>query len=193
MNIFKLCIVIALAWVAAACQTAPTAQVPMLSFTHLPAISLGVGQKEVVSNYLVPLKEPNVEHRMATSPQKAFSLWVSQRIATRGQAGVAKFTLEDASVIEVPLERTKGVKGLFTKDQSERYEATLKAKVELFDPSGKKLGFASAQVKRTITVGESVSLNEREQIWFELVEALMKDFDKTFEANMRTHLTSWVQ
>jgi len=85
------------------------------------------------------------------------------------------------------------VKGLFTKDQSERYEATLKAKVELFDPSGKKLGFASAQVKRTITVGESVSLNEREQIWFELVEALMKDFDKTFEANMRTHLTSWVQ
>lgn len=193
MNIFKISFVVLVAWLVTACQSVPTANVPQLSFAHLPAISLGVGEKEVVSAYSMPLKEPNVEHRMSTAPEKAFRLWVSQRIATRGQGGVARFTLDDASVIEVPLDRTKGIKGLFTKDQSERYDATLKAHVELFDPSGAKLGFASAQVKHTRTVGESVTLNQREQIWFELVEALMKDFDKTFEANIRAHLGAWSQ
>jgi hypothetical protein len=193
MNILKLCTIIILGGITAACQSSPQVQVPQLSFNHLPAISLGVGQKAVSSTYAMPLKEPNVEHRMATSPEKAFKLWVSQRVATRGQGGVANFILEDASVVEVPLARTKGVKGLFTKDQSERYEATLKAAVELFDPSGKKLGYASAKVKHTRTVGESITLNEREQIWFEMVEALMKDFDRTFEANIRTHLGAWAQ
>ncbi len=175
-----------------ACQTTPTPQLPNLSYSHLPIINIGVAKVEVDSEYAAPFAAPNVEHNLSTTPNSAFIQWVNDRVRARGQGGTAKFIVEEASVIETALDRTKGVKGLFTKDQSERYSGTLKGRVEIFGPSGEKLGFAAATASRSQTVGEDINLNERERIMFELVEALVTDFGATLERNMKTYLTKWV-
>ncbi|MCW9034668.1 MAG: hypothetical protein OQJ97_10660 [Rhodospirillales bacterium] len=176
-----------------ACQTAPPPQMPTLSYSHLPALNLAVSQVEIGSEYKAPMIAPNKEHTLATSPSMAFTQWVNDRVRTQGQGGMAKFVVEEASVIETALNRTKGVKGLFTKDQAERYNGTLKGRVEIYNSSGKKLGYATASATRSQTVGEGINLNERERILFELVEALVADFGTALEKNMRSYLTDWVR
>ena len=83
------------------------------------------------------------------------------------------------------------MRGTFTKQQSERYDARVEAVVEIQD--GSRRGAANAASTRWTTVGEDVSLNERERIKFNLVESLMKDFDAEIEKNIRQHLANWLR
>ena len=45
---------------------------------------------------------------------------------------------------------------------------------------------------RTRTVREDASLHDRKRIWFEMTEALMKDFNAEMEKNIRQHLGGYL-
>ncbi len=182
----------ALFWLAA-CQSVPDSSLPELRYTHLTPLNLNVGAVEVVSDYKAPLKAPNVDHTMPVSPGTAFKTWVNDRVKAVGQNYIARFVIKDASVVEVPLAMTKGLKGVFTTDQSERYDARLDVVVDLIDATGGSLGSATTQVTRSITVPEDSSLNDREKILFETTEALMVDLNKTLESKIRSYLGTYVR
>jgi hypothetical protein len=82
--------------------------------------------------------------------------------------------------------------GAFTKDQSERYDAVLEAKLEIFDDSGLSIGFARAQATRSVTVSEDSSVNQRKQAWFILTEELIRDINAELEKNILTYLSAWL-
>jgi hypothetical protein len=42
-------------------------------------------------------------------------------------------------------------------------------------------------------VREDITINKRERIWFDLTEALARDFDAAMEKNMRQHLGRWIR
>jgi EAL domain-containing protein (putative c-di-GMP-specific phosphodiesterase class I) len=52
---------------------------------------------------------------------------------------------------------------------------------------------STARVTRSRTVLEDTSLAQREQIWFEITEALMKDFDREIEANIRQYMAPYIR
>lgn len=177
----------------AACQSVPQQTLPELRYTHLDPLNLAVASVEVVSDFHAPMKAPNVEHTLPVSPEKAFRTWVGDRVNAVGEQFKARFVIKDASVVEVPLAMTKGLKGMFTTDQSERYDARLDVVVDIVDAAGASLGSATAQVTRSITVPEDASLNKRERILFETTEALMSDLNKTFEEKIRSYLGKYVR
>ena len=166
---------------------------PQISFAHLPPISLDVARVEVVDAYVSPATAPNVEHRFPVSPAATAENWGRDRLKPVGASGVVRVTVRRASVVEVPLERTKGLRGAFTVDQSERYEGVIEMAVEIFGNDGERRGMVEAQSKRTQTVPEDLSLNEREKIWFDMTDALMASMNKQLEEQIRAHLTSWVR
>jgi len=96
-------------------------------------------------------------------------------------------------MVEDPLPVKKGVKGAFTKEQSERYTATIEAIIELQGANAAERGHATARVTRSTTVREDASLHDRERVQFELVEALMVQFDAEMEKNIRAHLANWIR
>ena len=53
--------------------------------------------------------------------------------------------------------------------------------------------FAQADIKRSQTVPEDVSVNIREQALFDLTETIMKDFDPAMAASIRKHLADFVR
>lgn len=176
---------------AASCQTEPPRRLtfPEITFANREPIRLDVASVEIVNEYVPPLSAPNVEHTFPVSIAATAERWGRERILPAGPQGVARITIRDASAREAGLRRTTGVRGMFTTDQSERYDARVEMVVEVRGAAGNRSGFASATAQRSRTVAENLTVNEREQLQFDLVEALMKDLDSELERNIRQHMS----
>ena len=177
----------------AACETPVAVQrLPEITFNHLPKIGLNVADVKVVSEFKPSLQEPNIEHLMSTPPEAVMLRWGGERLQARGVTNSARFTVVDAQVKESPLKVQTGITGAFKVQQSVRYDATVAGMLEIFDDRGFRRTFASARVSRSRTVPEDASINERERVQFELIEALMRDFDTEMEKNIRAHAGAFV-
>jgi len=170
-----------------------TKQFPDLRYTHLPTISLAVSRVEVVEQYQSSTVKPHIETEFPVLPVRAASQWVKDRLSAVGGTDIVRATVTKASVVEVPLKRSSGVRGAFTTDQSERYDATLAVKIEVFDSRGKQRGIVSSEATRSQTVSEDVSLADREQIWFRMTEAMMNDLNGSLEKQVREHFKQWLR
>lgn len=164
-----------------------------ISFAHLQPISLNVARIEVENRYVSPATRPNVEHEFPVSPAAVASNWGRDRLRAVGQSGVTRVVVRRASVVEVPLKRTTGVTGAFTRDQSERYDAIIDMMVELRDADGNVRVTAESTAKRSRSVSENVSLIEREKIWFEMTETMMSDLNTALENQVRIHMKEWIR
>ena len=68
-----------------------------------------------------------------------------------------------------------------------------KAVVLVYDRSGKTVGEARASVQRFQTAAEGLTLNERDDLLFDLITAGMTDFNTEMTKQMRTHIAKWVR
>jgi len=166
--------------------------VPQLSFQHLTAIPLKVSSVKIEQHYKSPMKEPHAEQRFATPPTTAMRGWANARLKAVGGDAVARFIIEDASVVETKLKKTKGLKGVFTYEPTERYDAKMAGRLSVRTSEGLS-GEVEAEVTRSVEVGENATLAERELAWFRMVEAMMADFDMEMEKQINGYLGRWVQ
>ena len=179
--------------VLTACNTPPPSpQFPELIFTHLAPIRLDVGALEIVDRYSNTSQAIDVAQGMPVPPVVAARQWARDRLVPSGKGGVVVFTITDGSVLETPLTLTKGVRGVVTNDQSERYDGRLAAKIEIRDGTGQRTGEVSAEATRSRTVPENLSLNERDKVWFEITESLIVDLDRELERAIAQFLSPFV-
>jgi len=166
---------------------------PEQTFQHLPPISLDVREISIVHLFEPPLKAPHIEHEMPVPPHIAVERWVVDRLRATGTSGRAVVTIRDASVVEARLKRLGGIKGTFTTEQSERYDAKVEVIIEATDDKGLRSANAVATSLRNRTVVEDATLRERHTLWYELTEKLMSDFDQTLESQIRKHLAAFLK
>jgi len=187
-------VLLSMIFTLAGCETPiPRRDFPEMTFTHLPPISLDVARIDVVQLFDPPLKPPHVEHEMPLQPHMAVSRWVSDRLKPTGSGGQAKVTIRDASVIEERLKSVGGIRGAFTTEQSERYVGKIEVEIEAVGGKGLRAASAVARTQRSRTIAEDATLRQRESFWFEMTERMMRDFDRTFEAQIRQHLTAFLK
>ena len=166
---------------------------PELTYRHLPPIKLAVGRIEVEDAYTPPLRAPNVEHEFPLSPAAAARRWSDDRIRAVGEKGSVKVTLREASVVEVALKKTEGLTGAVTADQSERYDGTIVMEIEVRSENGDKEAFVTATARRSRTVPEDITLNDREKVFFEMTEAMMNDLNAELERQIQQHLGRYLR
>ena len=178
----------------AACETPdPTPRFPEITFSHLTPISLGVSDVDYVQDYVPPGKPPNVEHLFPVRPTVVARRWAADRLLPVGSHDIAHVLLVNAADTETPLETTGGIQGAFTTEQAARYDATIEMRVEIVNSLGETVGTASAVAKRSQTVPEGLTLVERDQIWFELTERVMRELDVELTATIKQYLARWVR
>ncbi len=188
-------------WVAAAlvialaaCETpSPEIQYPEITFTHKKPIRLDVVDVEFVQKYVPKQAQPYVEHRFPVQPAAVVERWTKDRLEPVGIARRARVILIDAGVTETVLKKREGIQGFFWTDQSERYDTTVEVRVEIVDDDGVSLGYAHAVARRSRSVPEDISLSEREQVWFEFTEDVMKALDVELERSIRRYLVRFVR
>jgi hypothetical protein len=135
------------------------------------------------------LKSPNLDHEFPTTPQAALQRWTIDRIhAGDDTLNGVRVTILDASAVGVPLKTKDGIKGLFYKEQAFRINAALEALIEVRDSTGRVKSRAQARVIRRRTVPEETSPNALDRIYFNLLEAVMKDFNLRMELEVRKHM-----
>ena len=180
--------------VLAGCETAPRRQgLPEIHFTHMAPISLDVASVEVVQHYAPPFTKPNVDHLFTTSPRDVMERWANDRLRAVGTGGRARFIVLDASVVESKLATTQGLAGIVKKEESERYDGSVEARLEVYDAAGSRMFFASARATQFQTVLEDASPNERRKAWFDLLSAMMKTFDQEMDRAIRSQLPGVVR
>lgn len=175
---------------------APSAQLNEprgLAYIAEQPIRLDLDRVEVVKAYQSPKKLPNVEHQFPVPPTALVQQWVQDRLLPIGHENHAVVTIEDASVIETPLERTTGVSGWFTVDKTEKYDASVKVKIEVFNRMNQQVGFASATATGSQTVTENMTLGQKRKVWIDLMEKVMTQLDNELQANINTHLGNYVR
>ncbi len=179
-----------------ACNTPePRARFAEMTFEHRGDLRLDVGAIEIQTEYRAPLAAPHVEHLFPVAPEAAMRRWARDRLAATGAPGRrARFIVKDARVIEEKLARTEGVRGAFTRDQTERYTITLEAALQIVGARGAAPeAFATARAVRSRSVAESVTVNQRERAWFELLEEAMRDLDVELESRIRGNLAQYLR
>src|SRR6185295_5277981 len=123
----------------------------------------------------------NVEQQFPVRPADAAARWARERLQAVGAEGVAVVKIVNASVVEVPLPRTTGVRGAFTTDQSERYDGVLEVEVDASSRVRGSTAMVKSRAQRSRSVAENVTLNDRDKVWFEMTEALMNDLNASLE------------
>lgn len=164
-----------------------------LNYLAEKPIRLDVSRVEVLKKYKSSSVYPHVENDLPVPPVAMLQQWVQDRLLPIGKSGYAVVTIEDASVVETPLEGTKGITGYFTVDQAEQYDASLSVKIEIFDASGVSKGFAYARAKGSRTVCEDVTLGQRRKMWINMMEKLMNNLDEELNRNVKAYLNEFVQ
>lgn len=178
----------------ASCETSPPPPVfADIRFTGLPPIALDVASIEVRAEFQPQFRPPDVEHLFPVSPERAVETWARDRLRAVGQQGTARFTVLDASVVETELPRTGGVRGEFTTQATERYDASLAGRLEILDARGFPVRTANVKVARTQSVLEGTTPNQRDQIWYDMTRALTTDFNEQMEAQIRGNFGYYVQ
>jgi hypothetical protein len=165
---------------------------PELTWTHLPPITLNVAEIEIMDATQPTSASPHVEDLFPLPPGEAAQRWARDRLRAGGAANRARFVIQRAEVIEVNLRQTPGLSGWFTKDQSERYDADLAVLLEIRSNAGERLGQVSAELRKSRSVPEDASLNERESIWFAITDDLMKLLNAEMERTMPQYLGRWM-
>ena len=196
MNVSRPAVIFALVIVAglAGCETpVPKPVFPDLTYGHLPPIGLAVARIEVVPAYVSPAKKPNVEHLFPVAPAAAAARWLRDRLQAVGGRGLVRATVLQGGVVEVPLEKTTGLKGMFTVNQSERYDAVLEVRIRIFREDGSEAAMVTSRAERSRTVAEDITPYAREKIWFVMTEALLNDLNAQLERQIRTHFTGYLR
>jgi len=175
-----------------ACGTPVIIQkLPNLTFAHPTPINLNVAKIDVAVHYQPPLRAPNVEHLFPTQPAAAIKKWAKDRLRAVGNSGKALLVIVNASAVEKQLPQKKGFEFTFSRQQSQRYDASVEVRLEVSDILSQ--GTTMAQATRFITVSEDITINKRERYWFGLTEALMLDFNAVMEEKIRQHLSRWLR
>ena len=177
---------LALAGLVAGCDSAPPRPTYAdIRFTDEPPIRLAVGGVDIQSEWQPSIQPPHVEHLFPVEPARVLENWARDRIAPAGGSARAVFVIQDASVIEVDLKKKEeGVAAVFTKEPSQRYDATVQATLRIVDDRGSPVRYVTVKATRSETVLEDISPNDRDKTWYEMTRKLMADFDRQMSAEI---------
>ncbi len=191
---FKLIISCIVVFGLSACTTTPEKLTYAdITFSHLTPIKLNVGEIKVVNEFKSTLKSPHVEHELPVKIDQSIMRWSKDRLQPVGGSGAyAILTIKDASAVEAAMEKSKGLKGVFTNDQSELYTFHVAVELQIVDVNGSK-GLATAEAQRSKSVPEDITLNNREKMYFEQTELVMQDYDAEMEKNIRAFLGEFIR
>ena len=187
-----LCLILS-GFVLSGCTTPPPVRnLDRISYSERAPIRLDVREIEIQRAYQPPNAAPNVDHMFPVPPVAGAQLWAADRLKAAGPQRRARFIVQDAPVIEIPLARSSGLTGSFTIDQSERYEARLVAELQILAEDGRIEASVTVEVTHHRTVPENLTLNERVEVWHEMTRSLLDEMDRQLEMTITEALTAYL-
>ncbi len=189
----------ALAWIAAApwgflplaaCSTPPKRQqFPNITYEHLPPFRLDVATIGIIAAD----SDPNIEDvggEFPQAPRAALETWAQDRFQAVGNAGQGTITLLEAKAVNTPLPRSPALSAV---DLSDQYELTFAVKIAVENPQLGRSAEANAKARRTQTIREDMTINQREGVLFSLLDQCLKDLNAEIEKLMPRYFSAFLR
>lgn len=162
----------------ASCGPPPeTPTYPDLRFTGQPPLLLDAGPMSVLSLF----QPTETDRAFPVPPLQAVQNWARDRLRTSGKGGPARFTIRDASAVVKDLPVKGGVSGTFTDQASQDYTVAVDVTLEILDTRNIVVRTVHVTAARSQSVLQSATPNDRDKARYELVKALMTDFDRQMD------------
>lgn len=171
----------------------PSAAYAEITFSHLEPYRFEVAAVEVVVPFVAPLKPPHVEHLSPTPPADLMRRWVADRLQPVGTDGAVRVTISDAHIVMTVLKVNEDLKDRFTTEQVARYDARAEMLIEVLDGRNMVRAHAGAVATRSRTVPEGLNMRQRDQVLYELTEALIADLDRALGPNIERYLVGYLR
>lgn len=177
----------------AACETQlPPDDFAEITFRYAPPIALSARDVTVVPAYRAPVEAPYINHELPVDPVATAARWGRERLNPVGGPAAITVTVVEMSVTETPLETEGGLRGAFTEDQAERYDMRVVMRVDAVDAATGITSQTEVSALRARTVPEGITLADREAVWHEMLEQLMRDMDRRLSDAVRRELAVYV-
>jgi hypothetical protein len=179
--------------ILSACQTTVNQQTfPTMTFQYLSPIKLLVSDIKLISEIKLKVEAPNVAHKIPIAPEEAVIRWAKDRLLIAGNKNIAKMVIMQANAREIKLDLDKNLMGIFKNQQSHRFEAIIEARLEILDENYFRQAFVISRAQKSITVAEATSMSDRREIWYNLIELLMTDFNLVMQKNIKEKLQNFL-
>lgn len=183
---------VATAVISACTMTGNPEQRPLPSLTGQFSQPFMINASNVIiDNRYDPLSNPkDVSTTFPTPPDLALKRYAETRIKPAGGEGVLRFIIEDASVLKETRPSPSEVARWFNMDDKDRYIAEIKLVLLREGVAATVPGAiqSNMRVERTLTIAESTSLAERDNLLQGFVSDLLRDIDKAVVEALRNTL-----
>lgn len=141
-----------------------------------------------------PREYPHVGYRAPFTFEQAARDWATSHFSLNGNSvNTLRVTLRDGDIVEKLLPVSKGLKGLFTKDQAAEYEGKLEIEVAVVDPNGRILAQAEGKAWHSRTIAEGATEADKQAVWAEMIKKTFDDLDVELQPKIRTALAQYVR
>ena len=184
-----LAVVLAAGMLLAGCAYQGTGPAPRGGDPAEPPLVFQLGSVEIVDD--TGAEQPGMADAFATPPDQALRNWAALRLQeTGGRPGLLRFHMTTAQAERRSLDGTPGIKGWFTRDQTERVAITLAGRLEALRNDGSLIASASARAASHRTFDEKTTPAERRAGLDELLAATVAAFDREMQARVREDMDS---
>lgn len=194
MSVFRLCVIISTLFIFSACQNTPsTPRYLPYTIGKSEPVNLNVSEISFIDEYQPPFVPPNVEHTFPIKPYDAIHKLVEDRIHTTPHASaILKVTILDSSVIEKNLKTTPGIRGVFTNDQSEKYQGSIDVLFEIYE-RGFLLPRAkfTVQLSRSGTIDERASYKDRQDFFYDLTKGMIEQLNSQMSVAIERYFVDY--
>jgi len=138
-----------------------------------------------------------VDGTLADPPLEVIRRWSRQRLVAGGKRGRARVVVTEASLVEVSLKTTDGVRGLFSDDQAWRWNGRVAVEITA-ENVGTEVGESAirastkASANATATAPERSTIVEREAIKADVVKTMTERLNAALDAGIRKDLARLV-
>ncbi|WP_341911933.1 hypothetical protein [Ferrovibrio terrae] len=187
--------VLGLSLAVAACSTPLEKSIlPEITFEGQPKLTFAASSVETILEYQPTAQPPHIELAIPQPPASVATRWTRDRIALdNSQQNRVTVVVKKASVTEVDLKKTPGLRGSFTEDQVARFDTEVEMAVEVRDARGFRVGEAQASARRSNSISEKATLNDRDRLIHALVRETMMDVNRELERNIRQYMPLYVR
>jgi hypothetical protein len=150
-----------------------------------PSFKFSANEIDIVDNFSPTFRAPYIEHIFPIPPAQALVSWAKQRIILNNQNNrKVRFIINNASVKETRLPKEEGVIAGITNKQNTKYELVMDALIEVSAKDNTDRAEMEVNIARSITTDSSISIVEKEKLFYSLMVDAIEDFDKKVSENI---------
>lgn len=167
---------------------------PALRFNGQPPFRLAVGSIQIVNRDPFPGGPPRIDNRFPIPPARALETWAHDRLVAVGGPDRLIVTIVRARALDTPLRMDAGsLSSAETDQQSDRFDVEAELRLDIVDPRGVSVANVRAVATRYQTVLESTTPEQIDDIWYEMVRAVMAQLAPRLDGEIRAHWAAYLR